>query len=809
MRRWIKLILLGLLIFIQPVSSPMASFDIFEHMELLVEDAVWPGQFLVKEGYLYWSEMGDSAIRRVPVSGGPVATLARKVVDPRNMVLSAENVYWIESRPGVAPSGCIGAIWILNKTSVDGATTVLARSRGCGGTPADLVVTDKNIYWLDSTWSPNTYYIMKVPLIGGDGETILTTMNEIQAVAGDATHLYWIEQDTEGPHIVKKMSYEDKEVTVVYTSNNLIGRLALQGSELALVKELLPIPSGYRILKVQKSGGAAVTLAETTGVPLKLVTEGANVYWIDDQGVYSVPLEGGSTKVLASVTGSPYTITADSGSVYWAESTTHDYPNRRINRVSVNGGNVQSLVEGIHTPVVLSTDSTDLYWVEGGGDESFGRIARIPLSGGPITTIVSGIEGNSPHFTITGDMIYVSDHPYIKKVPITGGTVERFLYSHDGAWDVTTEEGFLYWIQGEGGGGDSHTTIRKMDIDQGLIEILTTILDKTGLLRVLNGYAYWSVWERAIRRVSVDGGDVTTIVADRNTFITDYVLDNDYVYFAEWDTGNINRVSVGGGPVSVFGGGGPMFSPYYLAIDDSNLYWIGQVRVGLVTKAGWEGLPSSLITPAGEYLRPSGIASDGEYLYIGLMRQFSDEGAIVRVKISDMLPLSIDTLSLPEGEVGIVYSASLKVVGGTPPYTTRVSQGVLPSGLKLTSYGKIEGTPVGKGGKEFSISVLDQDKTVASRRFKINIYGKPAIATTNISKGKVGTPFSFVLKVKDGKSPFTWSLNSGNLPDGLSLDAATGSIAGVPIKAGNFSFTVRVSDSLGGINSKNLKIKIN
>jgi predicted phage tail protein len=44
-----------------------------------------------------------------------------------------------------------------------------------------------------------------------------------------------------------------------------------------------------------------------------------------------------------------------------------------------------------------------------------------------------------------------------------------------------------------------------------------------------------------------------------------------------------------------------------------------------------------------------------------------------------------------------------------------------------------------------------------------------------------------------GKSPFTWSLQSGNLPNGLNLNGNT--ISGTPTASGTFSFTVGVADS--------------
>ena len=60
----------------------------------------------------------------------------------------------------------------------------------------------------------------------------------------------------------------------------------------------------------------------------------------------------------------------------------------------------------------------------------------------------------------------------------------------------------------------------------------------------------------------------------------------------------------------------------------------------------------------------------------------------------------------------------------------------------------------------------------------------------------------------DGIAPYTWSLVSGSLPDGLQLNSATGAIYGTPLKTGSYPFQVRVIDSLGRSTSEQLSIKI-
>ena len=97
------------------------------------------------------------------------------------------------------------------------------------------------------------------------------------------------------------------------------------------------------------------------------------------------------------------------------------------------------------------------------------------------------------------------------------------------------------------------------------------------------------------------------------------------------------------------------------------------------------------------------------------------------------------------------------------------------------------------------------DVTKLTAQFEPSVYTL-TITTDTLPDGQVGVAYSHTLTA-DGTTPITWSISSGALPDGLSLNKDTGEISGTPTTAGTSTFTVKATNRAGS-DTKELSITI-
>jgi hypothetical protein len=159
-------------------------------------------------------------------------------------------------------------------------------------------------------------------------------------------------------------------------------------------------------------------------------------------------------------------------------------------------------------------------------------------------------------------------------------------------------------------------------------------------------------------------------------------------------------------------------------------------------------------------------------------------------------PITLACATQATGEVGVSFDVTMSATGGVGPYTYSVSSGALPAGLSLNpTTGEVSGTPTAAGS--FTIQAKDSLGNVAATTCPIVIKPPITLACSAISIGEVNMPFSAQVTATGGVGSDTYSVASGALPAGLTLDSATGLITGIPLGSG--TFTIKVTDSLGNV----------
>lgn len=220
--------------------------------------------------------------------------------------------------------------------------------------------------------------------------------------------------------------------------------------------------------------------------------------------------------------------------------------------------------------------------------------------------------------------------------------------------------------------------------------------------------------------------------------------------------------------------------------------------VYVMSSANATGSPNISLSVNGGSLTASGTgSSDGIQFYVGASEATSatssltvSDNAIVRanggIANNSSSPIQYGTGSSTTG--GIVFDGTEGTVYGdvTLDESLTINQGetlTIPEGSTLNTNNNLtnNGTIVNTGG------------TLSGEPGGI-IVTAPAITTESLPEGTVNQLYSATLEVTGNN--ITWSLDSGTLPDGLTLDS-NGTIAGTPTAAGTSTFTVTATNDAG------------
>jgi hypothetical protein len=156
---------------------------------------------------------------------------------------------------------------------------------------------------------------------------------------------------------------------------------------------------------------------------------------------------------------------------------------------------------------------------------------------------------------------------------------------------------------------------------------------------------------------------------------------------------------------------------------------------------------------------------------------------------------AVDVTFVPAGPAGVTWLApSVKLTTGGAR-----SSGPAPTGSMNTTSG-ISAAEFAAAFNVNATSEVAMGMVASSSGAASVVYTytppPPITLTCPAGSGTTGAPYSSSLVATGGVPPYTFSITSGSLPPGSSLNA-TGDLKGTPTTVGIFNFTAQVVDSTG------------
>lgn len=168
--------------------------------------------------------------------------------------------------------------------------------------------------------------------------------------------------------------------------------------------------------------------------------------------------------------------------------------------------------------------------------------------------------------------------------------------------------------------------------------------------------------------------------------------------------------------------------------------------------------------------------------------------------------------------IAVTPTAPSMNVGGTQQFTATgtysdsstaniTSSVTWASGTPATATINSAGLATGVAAGTTAITATSGSIVSPAVTLTVNATGTLTITTSSLPNGTQNTAYSQTLAATGGTTPYTWSIQAGSLPAGLTLSSG-GVISGIPTTIGTSNFTIQVADAASGTDTQALSLTI-
>ncbi len=280
-----------------------------------------------------------------------------------------------------------------------------------------------------------------------------------------------------------------------------------------------------------------------------------------------------------------------------------------------------ALFSGPDITTALAVDSTGIYF--GAYFAGPGRILKVPLDGGPATTLVSNLQ-QPAGIALDTSNIYLTDlnAGTVLRAPLQGGTPITLASGQSDPGPILVDDRFVYWATLNDG------LLMRVELDGGTPQTLFNTMTSSVTAIALNGnYLYWTD-ASGVSRLDLDAGTTETVAPNQQPDPSAVAVDNASIYWLISGSDGIDHYYDGAVMKMPKSGGTPtQLTPSLgiavaIAVDANAIYWADDIvspddtpacgQDGAIRKIGLTGGSMTTIARTGH---PEALTVDENNIY--------------------------------------------------------------------------------------------------------------------------------------------------------------------------------------------------